>query len=153
MLPSGGHLEEAPKIHCLTLIDPATCWFEIAAIDNKSSIEIANELEITWLTRYPAPSFLALSSNRSKYRRYVRRTYVRVHTRVKLILNPRYGGVLPHFTVFTHIIGIINKPRELHKNRSHCSLLASSKDISATFSLISIRLLDYRRKRAEVSIK
>ena len=48
-------VEEAPKLHCLTMIDPATCWFEIAQIDDKSSAETAQELEITWLTRYPIP--------------------------------------------------------------------------------------------------
>ena len=44
---------------CVTMIDPATSWFEIAPIpDNKTSMEIANIVETTWLTRYPWPSRL-----------------------------------------------------------------------------------------------
>ena len=42
-------IETAPVLHCLTMIDPATSWFEIAQINDKPSIETANELEITWL--------------------------------------------------------------------------------------------------------
>ena len=50
-------IEKAPVLHCRTMIDPATSWFEIAQIDDKSSVETANELEITWLNRqYPLPT-------------------------------------------------------------------------------------------------
>ena len=51
--------EEKSKVtlHCLTMIDPATGWFEIARIDNKESMEVANVLERQkWLTRYPWPT-------------------------------------------------------------------------------------------------
>ena len=50
--------EEKSKVtlHCLTMIDPATGWFEIARIDNKESMEVANVLEQKWLTRYPWPT-------------------------------------------------------------------------------------------------
>ena len=43
------------KLHCLTMIDPATGWFEIVAIPNKQADEISNLLEQTWLVRYPWP--------------------------------------------------------------------------------------------------
>ena len=43
-------------LHCLTMIDPATGWFEIVPIRNKTAIEIANKAEMTWMTRYPWPS-------------------------------------------------------------------------------------------------
>ena len=49
-------VEKAPILHCMTMIDPATNWFEIVQIDDKSSMETANELEITWLNRYPLPT-------------------------------------------------------------------------------------------------
>ena len=42
-------------LHCLTMIDPATRWFEITEVPSKSADEIANILEQTWLTRYPWP--------------------------------------------------------------------------------------------------
>ena len=39
----------------LTIIDPATGWFELNTINEKSAIEIANLLEIVWLSRHPWP--------------------------------------------------------------------------------------------------
>ena len=43
------------KLWCVTMIDPATSWFEIKEIQNKEPITIANKVEQTWLTRYPWP--------------------------------------------------------------------------------------------------
>ena len=43
------------KLHCLTMIDPATGWFEIVEIPKKQADEIANLIEQTWLVRYPWP--------------------------------------------------------------------------------------------------
>ena len=43
-------------LHCLTMIDPATGWFEIVQIDSKRADEVANQLEFAWLTRYPWPT-------------------------------------------------------------------------------------------------
>ena len=42
-------------LHCLTMIDPATGWFEIAEIPNKRADEVANILEQQWFSRYPWP--------------------------------------------------------------------------------------------------
>jgi hypothetical protein len=38
-------------LHCLTMIDPATGWFEIVKIPNKSSNKIANIFEMIWLNK------------------------------------------------------------------------------------------------------
>lgn len=38
------------------MINPATGWFEIIEIPRKSSDEIANIFQMTWLNRYPWPS-------------------------------------------------------------------------------------------------
>jgi hypothetical protein len=43
------------KLHCLTMIDPATGWFEIAQVDDKSAHSAASKLEQIWLMRYPWP--------------------------------------------------------------------------------------------------
>ena len=42
-------------LHCVTMIDPATGWFEIKEIPNKRADTIANLVEQTWLVRYPWP--------------------------------------------------------------------------------------------------
>jgi hypothetical protein len=51
-IPNPNHV----KLHCLTMIDPATSWFEIAEISTKRADFIANQLEMSWLTRYPWPT-------------------------------------------------------------------------------------------------
>jgi hypothetical protein len=38
------------------MIDPATGWLEIVEIPNRRADEIANYLQMTWLTRYPWPT-------------------------------------------------------------------------------------------------
>jgi len=41
------------ELHCMTMIDPATGFFEIVEISQKTADIIANRLELLWLTRYP----------------------------------------------------------------------------------------------------
>ena len=41
---------------CVTMIDPATGWFELKTIPSKSADVIANIVEQTWLCRYPWPT-------------------------------------------------------------------------------------------------
>jgi transposase InsO family protein len=43
-------------LHCLTMIDPATGWFEIVEVDGKGSDEIANQFKMNWINRYPWPT-------------------------------------------------------------------------------------------------
>ena len=43
------------KLWCLTMIDPATSWFEMAQIPNKTAAPIADIAAKTWFTRYPLP--------------------------------------------------------------------------------------------------
>jgi hypothetical protein len=51
-------------LHALTMIDPATGWFEIAEIDIKQANEIINRLEFSWLTRYPWPTEIIMDRGR-----------------------------------------------------------------------------------------
>ena len=44
------------ELWCVTMIDPATSWFEIKPIATKSADVISNIVEQTWLTRYPWPN-------------------------------------------------------------------------------------------------
>ena len=46
----------ATTLHCLTMIDPATGWFEITKVAAKDSMTVANKLELKWFTRYPWPT-------------------------------------------------------------------------------------------------
>jgi len=49
-----------PPLKCVTMIDPATGWFEIKQYDDKKSITVANIVEQEWLARYPRPSLITL---------------------------------------------------------------------------------------------
>jgi len=51
-------------LHCLTMIDPATGWFEIAEIPSKRADDIANIFEQVWLSRYPWPQQVILDRGR-----------------------------------------------------------------------------------------
>ena len=46
------------KMKAVTMIDPATGWFEIIQYSDKKSITIANLVEQTWLSRYPGPTLI-----------------------------------------------------------------------------------------------
>ncbi len=41
---------------CVTMIDPATGWFEIHQYNDKQSVTIANIVEQEWFSRYPWPT-------------------------------------------------------------------------------------------------
>jgi hypothetical protein len=42
-----------PPLKCITMIDPATGWFEIKQYDDKKSITVTNIVEQEWLMHYP----------------------------------------------------------------------------------------------------
>ena len=51
----------------MTMIDPATGWFEIVDMPNKRADYIANVLEYTWLTRNPWPTEIRMDRGVSLY--------------------------------------------------------------------------------------
>ena len=44
------------NLWCVTMIDPATGWFEVKQIKDKQAITVANIVEQTWLSQYPWPT-------------------------------------------------------------------------------------------------
>jgi len=59
-----GKKDNEVKLHCLTMIDPATGWFEIVEIPRKRADYVINYLEFTWLTRYPWPTEIVMDRGR-----------------------------------------------------------------------------------------
>jgi hypothetical protein len=47
------------KLLAITMIDPATGWFEIHEFDNKKAITIANIVEQEWFSCYPWPTHVS----------------------------------------------------------------------------------------------
>ena len=56
--------DDSFSLMCLTMIDPATGWFEIVRVPNKQADYISNLLEIHWLTRYPWPTECVMDRGR-----------------------------------------------------------------------------------------
>jgi hypothetical protein len=52
----------------ITMIDPATGWFEIVEATNKSATSIKDLFHNTWLARYPRPQFIVFD-NGGKFKR------------------------------------------------------------------------------------
>jgi hypothetical protein len=49
---------EKVVLRCVTMIDPATGWFEIAEVPDFKAFPVTKAVEKTWLTRYPWPSIV-----------------------------------------------------------------------------------------------
>ena len=59
-------------LHAVTMIDPATGWFEISEIPNKESHTVAEAVEQTWLSRYPWPTQIILDRGTEFMRDFTR---------------------------------------------------------------------------------
>jgi hypothetical protein len=68
-----GYGKNEVSLQCLTMIDPATGWFEIVDIPNKRADEVVQLLEFTWLSRYPWPTEVVMDKG-SKFMAEVRDT-------------------------------------------------------------------------------
>lgn len=44
------------ELQCLTMVDPATGWFDIVDVTGKTAIEVGEKLQQAWLTQYPWPT-------------------------------------------------------------------------------------------------
>jgi hypothetical protein len=51
-------------LHAMTMVDPATEWFEIIEVPNKRADYIANLFEQVWLARYPWPAKVIMDHGR-----------------------------------------------------------------------------------------
>jgi hypothetical protein len=46
---------------CVTMIDPATRWFDIKQVQNRAAHIMASAMEQTWLTQYPWPTIVVFN--------------------------------------------------------------------------------------------
>ena len=42
-------------LQAITMIDPGTSWIEICSVPEARADQVANQVELAWLTRYPLP--------------------------------------------------------------------------------------------------
>ncbi len=78
------------------MIDPATGWFEIAPIINKTPFEVASKVEVTWMTRYPWPTQIIFDKGKEfmgEFARMCREDYG-IKTRPITTRNPQANAVI-----------------------------------------------------------
>ena len=98
---------DVTTLHCLTMIDPATGWFEICRIPAKTADEVINVLQQTWLNRYPRPMEVIMDRG-SEFAAEVRDTLVNEYGVVRKLIttrNPQANSMVEraHQTVHTMI--------------------------------------------------
>ena len=80
----------------VTMIDPATGWFEIVEVTTKRADVVANAVEQTWLTRYPWPQNVVLDRGKefmAEFSRMIKNDY---GIKKKLITtrNPQVNSIV-----------------------------------------------------------
>ena len=81
---------------CVTMIDPATGWFEMKEIPNKEAFTIASIVEQTWLTRYPWPTEITFDRGKEfmgEFARMVEKDYG-VTRRPITTRNPQANSII-----------------------------------------------------------
>jgi hypothetical protein len=71
----GPYMVDTPKgkktLLAMTMIDPATGWFEIAPLEENDSYATQKALDSYWLSRYPRPKYIGCD-NGTHFKRYFR---------------------------------------------------------------------------------
>ena len=102
-------------LNCVTMIDPATGWFEMVPTKKKDTGTIANIVEQTWFTRYPLPQELIYDRGTEflgEFARMVEEDYG-IKKRPTTTRNPQANAILEraHQT-----LGNMLRTFEIHKD-------------------------------------
>ena len=88
--------EEFLTLWCVTMINPATGWFEMAEIKTKRADVIANIIEQTWFDQYPWPTEVVLDRGTefmAEFTEMIQRDYG-VTKRPITTRNPQANGIV-----------------------------------------------------------
>ena len=90
-----GKGKEDIKLWCPTMIDPATGWFEMQQIENKTAAEVADICEKTWFTRYPFPQRITLDRGTEFMTEFVKMVKDDYGLKIKAITrNPQANAII-----------------------------------------------------------
>ena len=81
---------------CVTMIDPATGWFEMREIPSKDAATVANIVEMAWLTRYPWPTQITFDRGTefmAEFARMVKNDYG-IKTKPITTRNPQANSII-----------------------------------------------------------
>ena len=101
---------------CVTMIDPATGWFEVHEYDDKRSITVANIVEQEWLSRYPWPTQITYDRGSefigNEFQKLIKRDYG-VKGKPITVRNPQANAIVERVH---QVIGNIIRTFELEDN-------------------------------------
>ena len=101
---------------CVTMIDPATGWFEIAEYDDKRSITVANIVEQEWFARYPWPTQITFDRGTEfigqDFQKMIKEDYG-VKAKPITVRNPQANAIVERVH---QVIGNIIRTFELENN-------------------------------------
>lgn len=82
-------------LSAMTFIDPATGWFEICEIGNKTSAQMSHLLNRVWLSRYPRPTKI-IFDNGNEFKKDFKFIFddYGVKCRITTIKNPQANSIL-----------------------------------------------------------
>ena len=90
------HSKKDLELWCLTMIDPATGWFEMVRIPKRDAFTVAQLAEYTWFTRYPWPQQIIYDRGTEfmgEFRRMVQEDYG-ITTKPITSRNPQANSIL-----------------------------------------------------------
>ena len=89
--------KQIKPLRCVTMIDPATSWFEIVEYDDKQAITVANIVEQNWLARYPRPSLVNIDRGREfigqEFARMIEKDYG-IKRKIITTRNPQANAII-----------------------------------------------------------
>ena len=117
-------------LQAITMIDPATGWFEIAEIHSKQSDVIANIVEQTWLARYPWPRKVTYDHGGEfigpEFQDLIKNEYG-IKTKQTTVKNPQANSVLEriHQVLLNMLRTFELEDRELDKDDPWTGILSA----------------------------
>jgi hypothetical protein len=92
------------SLQCLTMIDPATGWFEIVEVPKKRVDYISNLIEINWLTQYPWPTEIIMdrgSEFAAEVRKMLNKEYP-IKRKLITTRNPQANAIIERIHQVVH---------------------------------------------------
>ena len=112
------------QLQCLTMIDPATGWFEIVEVPKKRADYISNLIEINWLTRYPWPTEIIMdrgSEFAAEVRKMLNKEYP-IKRKLITTRNPQANAIIERIHQVVH-------------NMIRVQAISGKKDVKETYKL------------------
>jgi hypothetical protein len=85
-------------LHCLTMIDPVTEWFELAEIPARAADVVMDTLEQKWLNRYPRPTMVVMDCGKefmAEVRKTLKHDYW-IQRKLITTRNPQANAMVEH---------------------------------------------------------